>query len=109
MIFCGIFDGHGTWGHFVSKKVMASMPSSLLCNWQQSTLASMSTTTDLGFDMEKDRNLPQFNIWKQSFIQTYDAIDLELKQQSEIDSFRSGSTALTIVKQVMELYHIFEL
>ena len=34
MIFCGIFDGHGPWGHFVSKKVRESVPSLLLCNWQ---------------------------------------------------------------------------
>ncbi|KAK6159858.1 hypothetical protein DH2020_003239 [Rehmannia glutinosa] len=30
MMFCGIFDGHGPWGHFVAKRVRESMPSSLL-------------------------------------------------------------------------------
>uniref|UniRef100_M8BAW9 protein-serine/threonine phosphatase n=1 Tax=Aegilops tauschii TaxID=37682 RepID=M8BAW9_AEGTA len=28
-VFCGIFDGHGQWGHYVSKAVRDSLPSSL--------------------------------------------------------------------------------
>ncbi|KAJ1395240.1 PPM-type phosphatase domain [Sesbania bispinosa] len=43
MMFCGIFDGHGPWGHFVAKR--------------------------------------------------------DLKQHTGIDSFQSGTTALTIIKQ----------
>ncbi|KAJ6737671.1 CATALYTIC/PROTEIN PHOSPHATASE TYPE 2C [Salix viminalis] len=43
MVFCGIFDGHGSWGHFVAKK--------------------------------------------------------ELGQHRKIDSFSSGTTALTVVRQ----------
>ena len=50
--------------------------------------------------MDLDRNLHQFDIWKQSYLKTYAAIDHELKQHPEIDSFCSGSTALTIIKQV---------
>ncbi|KAI5349364.1 hypothetical protein L3X38_002251 [Prunus dulcis] len=96
MIFCGIFDGHGQWGHHVSKKVKESMPASLLCNWQETlTLASLN----LDFEMEMDRNLHRFDIWKQSFLKTYAAIDQELKHSSKMDSYRSGATASTIVKQ----------
>lgn len=98
MVFCGIFDGHGPWGHFVSKRVRESLPASLLCNWQE-TLAL--TSLDLDFEMERDRNLHWFDTWKESFLKTYAAIDQELKQHSEIDSFQSGTTALTIVKQVV--------
>jgi serine/threonine protein phosphatase PrpC len=97
MIFCGIFDGHGPWGHFVSKRVRESVPSSLLCKWQE-TLSLTSLGMD--FEMDLDRNLHQFDIWKQSYLKTYAAIDHELKQHPEIDSFCSGSTALTIIKQV---------
>eukprot|EP00258_Populus_trichocarpa_P049681 XP_024465700.1 probable protein phosphatase 2C 41 isoform X2 [Populus trichocarpa] len=96
MIFCGIFDGHGPWGHFVSKRVRESVPSSLLCKWQE-TLSLTSLGMD--FEMDLDRNLHQFDIWKQSYLKTYAAIDHELKQHPEIDSFCSGSTALTIIKQ----------
>ncbi|KAL2491994.1 putative protein phosphatase 2C 73 [Abeliophyllum distichum] len=96
MIFCGIFDGHGPWGHFVSKRVRESMPLSLLSNWQE-TLVEASLDPD--FDLESDKKLHKFNIWKHSYLKTCTAIDQELKQHRKIDSFYSGTTALTIVRQ----------
>lgn len=51
--------------------------------------------------MEADQNLFPFNIWKQSCLKSYAAIDEELKQHPRIDSFYSGTTALTVVKQVI--------
>ncbi|MBA0611778.1 hypothetical protein Godav_012435, partial [Gossypium davidsonii] len=94
MLFCGIFDGHGPWGHFVAKKVRESMPSSLLCNWQE-TLAQ----TSLDPDLESDKKHQRFHIWKHSYLKTCAAVDHELEQYRKIDSFYSGTTALTIVRQ----------
>ncbi|KAF8392646.1 hypothetical protein HHK36_022995 [Tetracentron sinense] len=96
MIFCGVFDGHGSWGHFVSKRVRESVPLSLLCNWQE-TLASISI--DPYFFLGSDKELDRFDIWKQSYLKTYAAIDKELEKHRGIDSFYSGTTALTIVRQ----------
>ncbi|XP_022870674.1 probable protein phosphatase 2C 34 [Olea europaea var. sylvestris] len=96
MIFCGIFDGHGPWGHFVAKRVRESLPSSLLCNWQE-TLVEASLDPD--FDMESDKKLHKFNIWKHSYLKTCAAVDQDLEHHRKIDSFYSGTTALTIVKQ----------
>ncbi|XP_050216563.1 probable protein phosphatase 2C 34 [Mercurialis annua] len=96
MIFCGIFDGHGPWGHVVAKRVKESVPSHLLCNWQE-TLAL--TSLDMDFEMDFDRNLHQFDIWKQSFLKTYATVDQELKHHPDINAFSSGTTALSIVKQ----------
>lgn len=87
VVFCGIFDGHGPWGHMISKQVRKSLPLELLTNWQQN------------LSMEADQNLFPFNIWKQSCLKSYAAIDEELKQHPRIDSFYSGTTALTVVKQ----------
>lgn len=101
MIFCGIFDGHGQWGHLVSKRVRESLPASLLCNWQE-TLTS--TSLDQDFEMEMDRNLHGFDMWKQSFLKTYAAIDKELKHSSKLNSYWSGATALTIIKQVIRRF-----
>lgn len=95
MIFCGIFDGHGPWGHIIAKKVRNSVPPSLLCNWQE-TVASSSTSLDLEYNNPSD----QYDIWKQSYLKTYAAVDEELKHHPTIDSFCSGTTALTVVKQV---------
>ncbi|KAK7329490.1 hypothetical protein VNO77_23660 [Canavalia gladiata] len=95
-IFCGIFDGHGPWGHLVAKRVRKLLPASLLCNWQENLAA---TSLDLDFKMETDRNLHRFDIWKQSYVKTCAAIDQDLKQHTGIYSFQSGTTALTIMKQ----------
>ncbi|KAK8501635.1 hypothetical protein V6N12_002373 [Hibiscus sabdariffa] len=96
MLFCGIFDGHGPWGHFVAKKVRESMPSSLLCNWQE-TLARASLDEDI--DLESDKKHQRFHIWKHSFLKTCALVDQELEHYRKIDSFHSGTTALTIVRQ----------
>ncbi|KAJ0961135.1 hypothetical protein J5N97_000885 [Dioscorea zingiberensis] len=85
MIFCGIFDGHGPWGHFVSKRVRESLPPALLCNWQEA-LALASVVPDKA----------KFDIWKQSYIRTCATIDRELSVNRSLDAFNSGTTALTI-------------
>ncbi|CAA7015874.1 unnamed protein product [Microthlaspi erraticum] len=103
MIFCGIFDGHGPWGHYVAKLVRNSMPISLLCNWQetmsQTTLAEPKTELD-----ESDQTLERFAIWKHLFLKTCADVDQELEHHREIDSFNSGTTALTLVRQGEVIY-----
>lgn len=97
MIFCGIFDGHGPWGHMVAKRVRKLMPSSLLCNWQE-----ILALNPLDLDSEKEpntRSLGPFDVWKQANLKTFSAIDQDLEQHPIIDSFHSGTTALTIVRQ----------
>nr|GMD54392.1 probable protein phosphatase 2C 34 [Ipomoea batatas] len=90
MIFCGVFDGHGPWGHLVAKRVRELVPSSLLCNWQKA-LAHNMDNINIGLDDS------QLDVWKQSHIKACSAVDQQLKQQA--DSFYSGTTALTVVKQ----------
>ncbi|KAF3529127.1 hypothetical protein DY000_02042729 [Brassica cretica] len=87
--FCGMFDGHGPWGHVITKRVKKLFPSSLLCQWQQ-TLASLSLSPEC---------FSPFDIWKQSCLKTFSLIDLDLKIHPSIDSYCSGCTALTAVLQ----------
>jgi len=105
MIFCGIFDGHGPWGHFVAKRVRESMPRSLLCNWQETLAAQPSSLDDHVKDIDHvktaaDNKQQRFNIWKHSFLKTCASIDQELEHCRKFDSFYSGTTALSIVRQV---------
>ncbi|KAB1202868.1 putative protein phosphatase 2C 73 [Morella rubra] len=76
--------------------VRESMPPSLLRNWQE-TVAQ--TSLDPECDLESDKKHHRFNIWKQSYLKTCAYIDQELEQHRKIDSFNSGTTALTIVRQ----------
>lgn len=94
-MFCGIFDGHGPWGHYVAKRVCDSMPSSLLCNWQEMLL---ETSND-------PKRGDGFHLWKSSFKKTCADVDLDLQHSRKFDSFHSGTTALAVVKQVVFLPH----
>ncbi|KAJ6794140.1 putative protein phosphatase 2C family protein [Iris pallida] len=89
MIFCGMFDGHGPWGHYVSKNVRESLPPSLLCNWQEA----------LALALLSEKGLCQFDIWEQSYLRTCATIDRDLEHHRKLDAYNSGTTALTIVKQ----------
>lgn len=92
-IFCGIFDGHGEWGHYVAKAVREALPPSLLCHWQEAlTLASL-------IDGEKKLSDCQFDLWKQSHMAACAAVDEELRRNRRLDAIYSGCTALSVVKQ----------
>ncbi|GAA0185568.1 protein phosphatase [Lithospermum erythrorhizon] len=98
MIFCGIFDGHGPWGHLVSRKVRKLMPASLLKNWQN-VLVQNSLDDEIDFGLEFKRNLLQLDVWKKCFLKTCLSIDEKLNQHPDIDSFYSGTTALSVIRQ----------
>ncbi|KAL6845010.1 hypothetical protein ACP4OV_025183 [Aristida adscensionis] len=92
-IFCGIFDGHGPWGHYVAKAVRESLPPSLLCHWQEAVaLASL---------IDGEKRLPdcRFDLWRQSYLAACAAVDDELRRSRRLDAVHSGCTALSVVKQ----------
>lgn len=99
MTFCGIFDGHGPWGHFVAKWVSKCLPSLLLHNWQE-ILAVHSLGLDLDVKLRQlSIDAQHFHIWKQTYLRTCATIDQQLEQHPRLDSFDSGTTALVIVRQ----------
>lgn len=92
-IFCGIFDGHGQWGHYVSKAVRESLPASLLCRWQEAmALASL-------IDGEKKLSDCHFDLWRESYLAAAAAVDEELRRNRRLDAVNSGTTALSVIKQ----------
>ncbi|KAI4295196.1 hypothetical protein MLD38_040575 [Melastoma candidum] len=101
MMFCGIFDGHGPWGHYVAKGVRKMLPSLLLRKWQE-TLALASIECD--FDLEIPKQHPHSEVWKSSYVKACAAVDYDLGRHRKIDSFNSGTTALTIVRQGEHIY-----
>lgn len=71
----------------MASAVRRALPSSLLCNWQEA-LGKVA-----------DEKLCHFGLWKRSYLLACDAVDKELQLDHTL-SFHSGTTALTIVKQV---------
>ncbi|EMS49236.1 putative protein phosphatase 2C 66 [Triticum urartu] len=124
-VFCGVFDGHGPYGHFVAKKVRDSLPVKLLAQWK--TSANVGTSPHLNgsisgslnseetasavddewgesADVEGSDMLPEtFLPLKQSYLKAFKLMDKELKMHPTIDCFCSGSTAVTLVKQGWDL------
>lgn len=128
-VFCGVFDGHGPDGHMVARKVRDILPLNLRANWQLNTgnhdakensidtmtSEAIQSATFLeepprasdGFE-GKDRHLKFFKAWKDSFPKTFRVVDKELRLHPEIDCFFSGTTAVTLVKQVdIYIYTIY--
>lgn len=109
--FCGVFDGHGPHGHLVARKVRDALPIKLLSFLLSSQSRQNASgkacfkgnikKADTG-DTEKDGSPEDKlnSLWKEAFLKSYKSMDKELKSHPNLDCFCSGSTAITIVKQV---------
>jgi serine/threonine protein phosphatase PrpC len=119
-VFCGVFDGHGPHGHLVARKVRDTLPSKL-CDliyedYGESPISNpdgllleetSSPYTDSGDKSpmagQKEEHGEFFNSMKDSFRKAFRVTDKELKLQRNIDSICSGTTAVTLIKQVFQL------
>ena len=122
-VFCGVFDGHGPYGHLVAKRVRDSLPLKLSAHWEvniktDDVLREVSLNTssmcseDASFlsheeesrasiDIEETGKQPDiFPTLKESFLKAYKVMDRELRMHANIDCYCSGTTAVTLVKQV---------
>jgi serine/threonine protein phosphatase PrpC len=117
-VFCGVFDGHGPHGHLVARKVRDTLPSKLCdliyddygesptSNSDRSileeTLSPYPDAEDksLKFAVQKEEHREFFDSMKESFRKAFRVMDKELKLHRNIDSICSGTTAVTLIKQV---------
>ncbi|WOL06385.1 hypothetical protein Cni_G15119 [Canna indica] len=125
-IFCGVFDGHGPYGHMVAKKVRDSLPLKLSTQWRArlnspespdlngSVSGSMNSEETVSIvidnnwgdylDVDENEKVPEMYLpLKQSFLKAFKMMDKELKFHLAIDCFCSGTTAVTIIKQGQDL------
>jgi len=112
-IFCGVFDGHGPQGHLVARKVRDTLPVKLLSFWHSleskqnrsgKTCFKPNITPDCG-ESEKDCSAEDKlnSTWREAFIKAYKTMDKELRSYPNLDCFCSGSTSVTVVKQVAKV------
>ena len=109
-IFCGVFDGHGPYGHLVARKVRDALPIKLLSfldssesrqnesskAFSKKDIKLESGEAENNFSAEDEVN----SMWREAFMKAYKAMDKELKSHANLDCFCSGSTSVTVVKQV---------
>lgn len=95
MFFCGVFDGHGPSGHKVARYVRDALPSKI-------SASNVIDTNDIRWAVEKDDESenPIFDAWKDTFLKSFKEMDEELEGDGSIESYCSGTTAVTLVKQV---------
>eukprot|EP00252_Welwitschia_mirabilis_P004758 TRINITY_DN1505_c0_g1_i2.p1 TRINITY_DN1505_c0_g1~~TRINITY_DN1505_c0_g1_i2.p1 ORF type:complete len:348 (-),score=36.43 TRINITY_DN1505_c0_g1_i2:1207-2250(-) len=121
-VFCGVFDGHGPFGHLVAKRVRDSLPSKLCSQWDalangEGTKQGESDKTipeeetldkewreeeeqEVVVEEESTKKVPEaFLAWKESFLKAFKVMDKELRLHPTIDCFCSGTTAVTLIKQ----------
>ncbi|GAV61810.1 PP2C domain-containing protein, partial [Cephalotus follicularis] len=122
-VFCGVFDGHGPFGHMVARRVRDSLPLKLSAHWEVNitsedvlreislntggSLTSEDTTyisaddeSRASIDVEQTEKQPQiFHTLKESFLKAFKVMDRELRVHANIDCFCSGTTAVTLIKQ----------
>ncbi|MFS8002359.1 putative protein-serine/threonine phosphatase [Helianthus anomalus] len=72
------------------------MAAYLLHYWQEAT-AQCSILMD--GDLRKNANFDQFGVSKNSFIKACSMVDYDLELHPVINSFYSGTTAVTIIRQ----------
>lgn len=127
-VFCGVFDGHGPYGHMVAKRVRDTLPLKLCAQWALisdsskdgiSDISSSATGSmnsgDIAFtsldeesknsvDHEyEDKNPDIFQTLKESFLKAFKVMDKELKLHPYVDCYFSGTTAVTLIKQGQDL------
>ncbi|GJY84489.1 probable protein phosphatase 2C 6 [Tanacetum coccineum] len=122
-VFCGVFDGHGPYGHMVSRKVRDSLPVLLSTQWVDSSIGDQNGNNENGHvngntpeeelieeywcgqsDVEEKETIPEKYLpLKRSILKSFKLIDKELKTHPTIDCFCSGTTAVTLIKQGQDL------
>lgn len=108
LTFCGVFDGHGPQGHLVARKVRDTLPLKLYSFLDSheskkkkstgSNCCSGNSRSDCDEGIEDKDKVD--SLWKEAFLKSYKSMDKELRSHPSLDCFCSGSTAVTIVKQV---------
>ncbi|KAM1142767.1 hypothetical protein EV1_031433 [Malus domestica] len=106
--FCGVFDGHGPFGHMVAKKVRDALPLRLTSQWVLNGNARNGPANDSSeaaacHEGKDEERCDFFMTLKDSFLKAFKVMDKELKLHPRIDCYCSGTTAVTLVKQGQDL------
>ncbi|RLN08670.1 hypothetical protein C2845_PM11G01640 [Panicum miliaceum] len=113
-VFCGVFDGHGRCGQFVSKLVRDYLPFMILSHRNALFLgddddgpvfsdASTSSSTDGSGGGSSPAPAQLLEEWREACANAFEAMDRELKLQAGLDCDFSGTTAVCAIKQGRDL------
>ncbi|KAL5555327.1 hypothetical protein UlMin_037563 [Ulmus minor] len=93
-IFCGVFDGHGPFGHIVAKKLVCTLKKIY-------AMILHIASTPARMHIEKHNEI--FSTLKDAVLRAFKVVDKERKLHPRIDCYCSGTTAVSLVKQGQDL------
>lgn len=103
-MFCGVFDGHGPSGHRVARHARDILPTKLstaikkqLYEPENGVVSEACVEPDNNGGKQRNRLVSK---WEAALEESFKEVDQELSLDSSIDCFCSGTTAVTIIKQV---------
>jgi serine/threonine protein phosphatase PrpC len=97
-VFCGVFDGHGKDGETVSKIVRNRLPSLILK--QKNEISKYYEYDGVNDDLDTNKQALK---WKEAFISAFKVMDKEIKLVEKLDCSTSGTTAVVVIKQGLDL------
>ncbi|XP_051133879.1 probable protein phosphatase 2C 6 [Andrographis paniculata] len=107
--FCGVFDGHGPYGHMVARRVRDVLPILLRLQWEiipQNChgLEGNGSDENDNSDNDGDEIVPDTHTaLKRSILKASELMDDELKSHPRIDCYCSGTTAVVLVMEGRDL------
>jgi len=117
-VFCGVFDGHGRCGQFISKLVRDYLPFMILSHrnallmgsddddddpaFSDASASASASSTD-GSGQSSPAPAQLLEEWREACANAFEAMDKELKLQANVDSNFSGTTAVCAIKQGKDL------
>lgn len=96
-----MFDGHGPYGHRVASYVRDNLPSKI--SSRLNSLQPLEDEDNRNEMNDNDEDIRELFSWKSTFLKAFEDLDKELGDHSTIDCICSGTTAVSIVKQVLQL------
>ncbi|KAI3771085.1 hypothetical protein L6452_02239 [Arctium lappa] len=104
VIYCGVFDGHGPSGHKVARYVRDTLPSKLSWMFRDSHVHGKTWSNQINGSDQKVINLndskdPVLCSWKASITESFREMDEDLEADMSIDSYGSGTTSVSVLKQ----------
>ncbi|KAL3356988.1 hypothetical protein AABB24_017580 [Solanum stoloniferum] len=102
--FCGVFDGHGPSGHKVARYVRDLLPSKISISLKEGDINENEIIRNIENDEESNQNFPLFDAWKSAYLKSFKEMDEQLGREPSIESYSSGTTAVTLFKQGEHLF-----